>query len=259
MRYCICDLSLLLCSFQPSPENSSTRKRSQMKNPFHFLCKPHAMFCISWIKDACAFMSVAWDVSLLVFFFFLLLDIPPLCWPSTVSSSFCLPSLISSLSFSLSPFLRSPCQPPAAPASIHSLGSTGSETVTQSSLVIGHGHANQTGRNLQLIRILPPAIIVLRQTPPPTTTLTKLITFRGLFPLLVFLFWNCIIKGQIPRQHSPASFSITERQTKSQRAEKAQAGTRPSRRSCWQVGPVRLLNNHVVTHTHMYTCRTQAF
>lgn len=53
------------------------------------------------------------------------------------------------------------------------LGSTGSETVTQSSLVIGHGHANQTGRNLQLIRILPPAIIPLTTTTTPFLTLLR--------------------------------------------------------------------------------------
>lgn len=68
------------------------------------------------------------------------------------------------------------------------LGSAGSETVTQSSLVIGHGHANQTGRNLQLIRILPPAIIPPQPPFLPFPTPTKLITFGGLFPLLVFLF-----------------------------------------------------------------------
>lgn len=110
------------------------------------------------------------------------------------------------LSLSLSIYRLSPsllrlppsCRCSTAPASVHSLGSTGSETVTQSSLVIGHGHANQTGRNLQLIRILPPAIIVPPppQPPPPPPTPaplhphapTKLITFGGLFPLLVFLF-----------------------------------------------------------------------
>lgn len=98
------------------------------------------------------------------------------------------------------PFLSplSPGRRSALPAPVHSLGSTGSETVTQSSLVIGHGHANQTGRNLQLIRILPPAIIVPSRPPLPSSssfssstqppTPRKLITFGGLLPLLVFLF-----------------------------------------------------------------------
>lgn len=93
------------------------------------------------------------------------------CSPSPPPSVLCLYScsLVSFLSFSPTCLSRPPLR--AAPQRrppVRSLGSAGSETVTQSSLVIGHGHANQTGRNLQLIRILPPAIIVpSRLNPPP--------------------------------------------------------------------------------------------
>lgn len=125
---------------------------------------------------------------------------------------------LSLLSLSLAPFVLPGS---AAPASVLSVGSTGSETVTQSSLVIGHGHANQTGRNLQLIRILPPAIIVPHQ--PPTSLHSPLTTphpgeinyIPGSIPTIGFPVLNCIIKGQIPRQHSLASFSITGRRAKS--------------------------------------------
>lgn len=86
------------------------------------------------------------------------------------------------------------CQFCAIPASVHSLGSTGSETVTRSSLVIGHGHANQTGRNLQLIRILPPAIIVPPHPPihthhrpdPLTPHPDKINYIRGSIPTIGF-------------------------------------------------------------------------
>lgn len=133
------------------------------------------MFYIRWIKDVCAFMSVHLRCGLRFqppppsFFF------PCLSSPSSALFTFLQSHLHVSyfvfLSLSLSLYRLSPsllrlppsCRCSTAPASVHSLGSTGSETVTQSSLVIGHGHANQTGRNLQLIRILPPAIIV----PPP--------------------------------------------------------------------------------------------
>lgn len=133
-------------------------------------------------------LDLAGDFTL-PFFFLLFLSLPPLCLLSYslifmgLVFVFLSPSLLSlsSLLLCVSPS----CHCSAAPASVHSLGSTGSETVTQSSLVIGHGHANQTGRNLQLIRILPPAIIVPPASPPAPT---KLITFGGLFPLLVFLF-----------------------------------------------------------------------
>lgn len=165
------------------------------------------MSYIRWIKDVCApkiwpeisppphSFSFTSPSSLL--FIFLLSRLHVFCFVF---------SLLSLLSLALP---RSVLHGSASASSAHSLGSTGSETVTQSSLVIGHGHANQTGRNLQLIRILPPAIIP--PPPPHPQPPTKLITFGGLFPLLVFLFWSCIIKGQIPRQNSLASFSITER------------------------------------------------
>ncbi len=103
--------------------------------------------------------------------------------------------LLYSLSFSLlllslsSVLLRLPpsCRCSAASASAHSLGSTGSETVTQSSLVIGHGHANQTGRNLQLIRILPPAIIVPLHPPSPFNPRPHKINYiRGSIPTIGF-------------------------------------------------------------------------
>lgn len=148
--------------FQALPENISSIKRIHVQKSFHFLCKPHVMLYISWIKDICAFTSMQvrsgqWFHSPSFCFFPFL--------RSAVSSSyilFCLSLRITSLSH---PPLSPACS--AAPASVHSLHSKGSETVTQSSLVIGHGHANQTGRNLQLIRILPPAIIVPRHRPPP--------------------------------------------------------------------------------------------
>lgn len=127
---------------------------------FHFLWKPHVMSYIRWIKDVCApkiwpeisppphSFSFTSPSSLL--FIFLLSRLHVFCFVF---------SLLSLLSLALP---RSVLHSSASASSAHSLGSTGSETVTQSSLVIGHGHANQTGRNLQLIRILPPAII-----PPP--------------------------------------------------------------------------------------------
>lgn len=87
---------------------------------------------------------------------------------------------LSSLLLCLAPSCRSTAVP------VHSLGSTGSETVTQSSLVIGHGHANQTGRNLQLIRILPPAIIVPPSTPLLTPRPHKINYIRGSIPTIGF-------------------------------------------------------------------------
>lgn len=97
------------------------------ENPFISFVKPHVVSYISWIKNLCAFTSLQlrsdWRFQ------------PPPPPPTPIQAG---------------------C---ASPASARFLGSTGSETVTQSSLVIGHSHANQTGRNLQLIRILPPAII----------------------------------------------------------------------------------------------------
>lgn len=164
MRYCICDSSLV-CSSAVSACTWEQQEKSDPKS-FHFLSKPHAVFCIRWIKDVCAFMSVHLRCGLRfhppIFYFLTFLHF---VYFATVSSScvlFCLFLVISS--FSLPPFVLPGS---AASASVHSVGSTGSETVTQSSLVIGHGHANQTGRNLRLIRILPPAIIVPRQPPTP--------------------------------------------------------------------------------------------
>lgn len=137
--------------FWALPEKHFKHRENSGPKSFHFLCKPHVMFCIMWIKDLYAFMSVhlRYDQRFQ--------DPPPPFLPflfsayaPAVSSPYIL--FCRSLSVVFLPLLCYPssfspfCQCSAAP--VHSLGSTGSETVTQSSLVIGHGHANQTGRNL---------------------------------------------------------------------------------------------------------------
>lgn len=103
----------------------------------------------------------------------------------SVRLSFLLPFSFSILRPSWILFLAFPLLSVWALVWLHSLGSKGSKTVTQSSLVIGHGHANQTGRNLQLIRILPPAIIVPRHWPhsPP---LHKINYILGSIPTIGF-------------------------------------------------------------------------
>lgn len=167
--------------FQAPPGSISSIGRIRRPKSFHFLREPHVMFHISRIKARmCLRVSASqiWPATLQKLPSFISNPFPPPLPPPPFlpSPSICAlfillqPRLVfvffsSYLSFSLSPPSRSAPQrrPP-----VRSLGSAGSETVTQSSLVIGHGHANQTGRNLQLIRILPPAIIVpSRLNPPP--------------------------------------------------------------------------------------------
>lgn len=119
---------------------------------------------------------------------------------------------------------------------VHSLGSKGSKTVALSSLVIGHGHANQTGRNLQLIRSLPPAIIVPRHWPqrPP---LHKINYILGSIPTIGFPVLELHYREKkeeeeeeegVPKQHSQATFSLTEEAAHLRKAQKAKTDTRPS-------------------------------
>lgn len=168
------------------------------------------MFYIRWIKDACVFMSVHLRSGQWFH--------PPPFFPPSLSSPFsalqshlhvsrsvCLSLWLLSLS-SVLLRLSPSCQCSAVPASVHSLGSTGSETVTQSSLVIGHGHANQTGRNLQLIRILPPAIIVPRQT-PLTPHPDKINYIRGSIPTIGFPVLKLHYRrGKNPKTTQPSYF-----------------------------------------------------
>lgn len=180
------------------------------------------MFYISWIKDVCAFMSVhlrsgrRFHLPPSFFCFFS----PPSSTLFTFLQSHLLMSRFVSL-YRFSPsLLSSSVGALHHRPSVHSLGSTGSETVTQSSLVIGHGHANQTGRNLQLIRILPPAIIVPppHHLPPFTPRPHKINYIRGSIPTIGFPVLKLHYrkgKKKIPGQHSRATFSITQRQAKS--------------------------------------------
>lgn len=164
------------------------------------------MSYISWIKDVCApkiwpeisppphSFSFSSPSSLL--FIFLLSRLHVFCFVF---------SLLSLLSLALS---RSVLHGSASASSAHSLGSTGSETVTQSSLVIGHGHANQTGRNLQLIRILPPAIIPPPPPHPqplsPPTAPNKINYIWGSIPTIGFPVLKLHYKGTNPKTKQPS-------------------------------------------------------
>lgn len=202
IELCIIAFVTPVCSvapqFQPLPENSWTSKRSQVQNPFISFAN-HVMFHISWIKHVCVCLctlDLAGDFN-------------------SPSSLFTFqqshPLVLSFSLYLLSPYLVSPAlslsSPPtvlpgsAVPTSVHSLGSTGSETVTQSSLVIGHGHANQTGRNLQLIRILPPAIIApLLLTPCPH----EINYIWGSIPTIGFPVLKLHYKGTNPKTTRPS-------------------------------------------------------
>lgn len=178
-------------------------KRIQVPNPFI----NHVMFHAHWIMTACTF-----------------------------TSGFLVPSPFSALQlhlleshFGLPPF--SFCSASALPLLVwvRSLGSKGSKTVTQSSLVIGHGHANQTGRNLQLIRILPPAIIVPRHWPhrPP---LHKINYILGSIPTIGFPVLELLYReegGESQDKIVRRPFSITEAAAKLWKAQEAKTDTHP--------------------------------
>lgn len=158
MSYCICCLRSLC-----RPEQLNQQEKSG-PNPFISFVN-HIMFCISWIRYVCAFTSV-YPLRPDFFFFFSPCHFAVLTFKQSHLYLSC-SSFFFNLSSILVPHYISLSPDSAVPDSVHSLGSTGSETVTQGSLVIGHGHANQTGRNLQLIRTLPPAIIVHPPMPCP--------------------------------------------------------------------------------------------
>lgn len=144
-------------------ESNWNIKRIQVTNPFI----NHVMFHAHWIMSACTFMSGK-QIWFLV--------------PSPFSA---LHFHLLESHFGLSPFSFCSASALLLLVWVRPLGSKGSKTVTQSSLVIGHGHANQTGRNLQLIRILPPAIIVPHHWPhrPP---LHKINYILGSIPTIGF-------------------------------------------------------------------------
>lgn len=141
------------------------------------------MFHAHWIMTACTF-TTGKQIQFLV---------PLLC-------SFIFLNLILAFLPSLSVLLR------LCHCWVRSLGSKGSKTVTQSSLVIGHGHANQTGRNLQLIRILPPAIIVPRHWPhrPP---LHKINYILGSIPTIGFPVLELLYRGERGRGDPKTKYS----------------------------------------------------
>lgn len=151
-------------------------------------------------------------------------------------------------------------------ASVHFLGSRGSKTVTQSSLVIGHGHANQTGRNLQLIRILPPAIIVPRHWPhrPP---LHKINYILGSIPTIGFPVLELHYMEGGGSQDNTVSrlFQLQKEQLSCGKLRKQrQKPIHPSSHLDWEILAARnshqsprvlknLFVTHIITHTCEYT------
>lgn len=183
-------------------------KRIQVTNPFI----NHVMFHSDWIMTACTF-TAGKQIRFLV--------------PSPFSA---LQLHLLESHFGLSLFFF--CSASALPLLVwvRSLGSKGSKTVTQSSLVIGHGHANQTGRNLQLIRILPPAIIVPRHWPhrPP---LHKINYILGSIPTIGFPVLELLYReerGESQDKIVRQPFSITEGAAKLWKAQEAKTDTHPS-------------------------------